>query len=66
MTLSDLRAKSLAELHKLLEESRRKAYQQRMSLRAQQSHSTHEYHAVRKAIAQILTVLNEKRHAQTA
>ena len=60
MELKELRAKSVGELHKLLARKREELRAKRFSVSAKQLKNIRIVREIKKLIAQILTILNEK------
>ncbi len=60
MKATDLRQKSVEELNKELENLQRQQFTQRMAKATGQLAKSHQVSVVRKDIARIKTVLNEK------
>lgn len=63
MNATELRQKSVEELRKDLEAALREQFNLRMGKATGQLSKTHEFGVVRKNIARIKTVLNEKKGA---
>ncbi len=61
MKAKDLRKKSDNELEKMLEEKRKRLYQLRSDLVAGKVKNVREIRMVKKDIARILTILNERK-----
>ncbi|MDD6318993.1 MAG: 50S ribosomal protein L29 [Succinatimonas hippei] len=64
MQNNELRQKSVEELNKELSDLNREQFNLRFSLKAGQSTKTHEVRKVRRNIARVKTILNEKKSAQ--
>ncbi|MEA3304585.1 MAG: 50S ribosomal protein L29 [Patescibacteria group bacterium] len=60
LSITDLRAKSVSDLHLLLKETRKEAYELLINLRAKQDARSHVYYKAKKQIARILTLLKQK------
>ncbi len=60
MELKELKGKTESELHRLLSESRDKIRDMRFKAASKQLKNIREIRAVKKTIAQILTLLNKK------
>lgn len=66
MKASDLRAKDASELNKELTEKLREQFNLRMQRGSGQLTRTHQLKEVRRTIAQIKTILNEKKTGNAA
>lgn len=59
LSTTDLRKKKETDLHKLLKETRREAFERLINLRTGQESGRHVYRQLKQQIARIITVLNE-------
>jgi ribosomal protein L29 len=65
-SLAELRAKTVAELEKLLQTARGDLLESQKSLRANELANPHVVTKMRKEIARVMTVLTEKRKLEQA
>ena len=63
--LKDIKLKSVAELQKILNSSREKLRELRFKVSQNQLKNIREIRSLKKKIAKILTLINQKRQTQT-
>jgi ribosomal protein L29 len=63
--LKDIKLKSAVELQKILNSSREKSRELRFKVSQNQLKNIREIRSLKKKIAQILTLINQKRQTQT-
>jgi ribosomal protein L29 len=59
LSITDLRGKSVSDLHSLLKDTRKDAYELLINLRAKQDARSHLYYKAKKQVARILTLLKQ-------